>query len=173
MNTHSLLGRWYAEPLTTFQAERLLAEWTARLDGRLRHGGGTLCCRLGRMRARFWLGFPVDEEYLSLRHAAGRSAHGGALLELLYGQLLISRGLQDAPVHLQRGFELARPLFASGDYFQVLERHRLLRLLPLSDSPSPPRTLETLLTTARVIERMERPEQKRGSYQHDRHDTYG
>jgi len=173
MTVQTLLGRWYAEPLTATQAQQLLDKSTRRLEGRLRHGGNTLCCRLAQMQARFWLGKPIEEYYLSLHHLASRSAHGLALLELVYGQLLISRRLGGAVMHLQRGFELARPLFAPGDYFQVLERHRLLRQLPLSDTPGPAESLQQLLTTARVIERLERPEERRGSYRHDRHDTYG
>jgi hypothetical protein len=173
MSAHTILGRWYAEPLTPTQAQDLLDASTSRLEVRLRHGGGTLGCRLAQMQARFWLGRSIEEDYRSLRHLAGRSAHGRALLELVYGQLLASRRMSDATTHLQRGFELARPLFAPGDYFQVLERHRLLQLIPLSDTPAVAEPLEQLLTTARVIERLERPEQKRGHYVFDKHDTYG
>lgn len=173
MSSHTILGHWHAEPLTASQAQVLLNESTARLERRLRHSGNILCCRLVQMRARFWLEKPIEEYYLSLHHLAARSAHGRALLELIYGQLLASRRLSGATAHLQRGFELARPLFAPGDYFQVLERHRLLRQLPLSDTPAPAESLQQLLTTARVVERMERPGEKRGPYVFDKHDTYG
>lgn len=173
MNSSSILGHWFAEPRTSIQAQRLLDESTKRLEVRLRHGGNILCCRLAQMQAKFWLEKPLDEHYLLLRHAAERSAHGRALLELLYGQLLASRRLSGAVEHLQRGFEIARPLLHAADYFRVLERHRLLSLLPLADSPAPAQSLQQLLTTARVMERMLRPEEQRGSYQHDKNDTYG
>jgi hypothetical protein len=173
MSEYATLGRWYAEPLTTTQAQELLEQSTTRLEARLRHGGNTLCCRLMQMQARFWLDRPIADHYRSLQHLAACSAHGRALLELVYGQLLVSRRISNATEHLQRGFELARPLFAPGDYFQVLERHRLLTQLPLSDIPSAAESLKQLLTTARVVERLERPGERRGNYSHDRHDTYG
>lgn len=173
MSAHNILGRWYAEPLTAAQAKHLLDKSTVRLEARIRHGGGTLYLRMIQMRARFWMGKPIAEHYQTLRHLAGRSPHGLALLELIYGQHLISRRLTGGSEHLQRGFELARPLFSPGDYFQVLERHRLLGHLPLSDTPAPPESLQQLLTTARVQERLERPGELRGSYQYDKHDTYG
>lgn len=173
MSQPSILGRWYVVPLSAEEAHQAMAEATRRLERRLRHGGGTLCCRLILMQGRFWTGFDVSDDYRGLQHLAANTPHGRALLELVYGQLLLSRQLNGAAEHLDKGFGLARHFFTAGDYFAVLNRHRLLRHLPLSEQPSPPSSLEQLLVMARVIERLEQPEKKRGDYNFDKHDTYG
>ncbi len=173
MTEPSILGRWYAEPLEAVAARQLFELATKRLEKRLRQGGGTLCCRLQLMQAKFWQGEEIGNEYEALLHLTARSAHGKALLELVYGQLLLSRQLSGAMKHLERGFNLARNLFSASDYFTVMNHHRHFNYLPLAKHPSPPSTLEQLLVMAQVIERMEQPEKKRGKYQFDNHDTYG
>jgi hypothetical protein len=167
------LGRWYAEPLAPAQAERQLQTAGTRLEKRLRHGGNTLCCRLLQMQARFWLEKPIAEHYQALRYQAERSAHGCALVELIYGQLLTSRLQIGALEHLNEGFSLARALFSPQDYFRVLERHRLLQHLPFREEPAAAQSLQQLLMTAQVIERLTKPDSKRPDYRHDKHDTYG
>ncbi len=173
MSEQCILGRWYAEPLEAEAAERLFAEVTIRMEKRLRHGGGTLCCRLQLMRAKFWQGVQISDDYKALQHLASHSPHGRTLLELVYGQLLLSRQLSGALEHLDKGFDLARNLFSAGDYFTVMNRHRHFRHLPLAKHPSSPSTLQQLLVTAQVIHHLERPDKKRGEYRFDKHDTYG
>lgn len=173
MSEPNILGRWYAEPLEAVSAQRLFDLATKRLEKRLRHGGGTLCCRLQLMRAKFWQGAEVHNDYEALQHLAARTSHGRALLELAYGQLLLSRQLTGALEHLDKGFDLARNLFSASDYFTVMNRHRHFRHLPLAKHPSAPSSLEQLLVMAQVIERLEKPEKKRGKYDFDKHDTYG
>lgn len=173
MSEPTILGRWYAEPLSADEARQCFAEASRRLEQRLRHGGRTLCCRLHLMMARFWQGEDISEEYRNLQRLAAGRAHSRALLELIYGQLLLSRQLTGALEHLDYGFNLARNLFTAGDYFTVMNRHRLLRQLPLSDTPAEAKPLESLLTSARVIERMRQSAPARPNYPHDPKDTYG
>ncbi|MGM0592933.1 MAG: hypothetical protein ACQETD_00215 [Pseudomonadota bacterium] len=125
------------------------------------------------MVARFWLGADIVDDYQLLKPAAARSAHGEALLDLVYGQLLLSRKLASGLPHLERGFRRAANLFSASDYLEVMNRHRLLRQLPLSDIPAPAEPLEALLIAARVIERMRQSSPQRPAYRHDPKDTYG
>ena len=169
----SILGRWYADPLSPDQARKLLEQTEAREEKRKRHGGNTLTCKLQRMVALFWLGEDVNAYYHMLNPLAIRSPHGHALLELIYGQLLLSRHLNAGMRHLEKGFRLAANLFSAGDYLEVMNRHRLLRQLPLSDTPAHAETLEAMHTSAKVIERMKQTESTRQPYRHDPKDTYG
>lgn len=169
----STLGRWYADPQDEEKAQRNFDQATRRMEHRLRHGGGTFCCRLQQMLAKFWQGAEISTDYQVLQGLAARSCHRRALLELVYGQLLLSRQLCGALEHLDKGFNLARNLFTPDDYFTVLNRHRQLRLLPLAKLPSPPTPLKQLLITARVIELLEQPWNKRRRFYFDNHDTYG
>lgn len=168
-----ILGRWYADPLSAEQARQRLSLCEKKVKERKRHGGGTLFCALQIMMARFWLGEAIDDDYQLLRPVAERSAHGEALLELVCGQLLVSRRLASGLPHLEYGFRRAANLFTAGDYLEVMNRHRLLRQLPLSDAPAQAEPLEALLTAARVIERMRQTTATRPAYRHDPKDTYG
>ncbi|MFO7593547.1 MAG: hypothetical protein R6X15_05820 [Pseudomonadota bacterium] len=173
MSNPSVLGRWYADPLSPDEARKLLKLGEERESKRKRHGGNTLCCRMLKMIARYWLGEDIRDTYQMLSPLAARSPHGHALLELIYGQLLLSRHLKEGMRHLEQGFRLAANLFAAGDYLEVMNRHRLLRQLPLSDTPAHAEPLEAMLTSAKVIERMKQPENSRQPYRHDPKDTYG
>lgn len=173
MSHANILGIWYADPLSPKEAKQILARSEVRERVRKRHRGNTLTCKLQAMQARFWLGSDIREEYQMLKHVVARSAHGRALLELIYGQLLISRRLAEGAKHLEIGFRLASNLFTAGDYLEVMNRHRLLRQLPLSDKPAKAEALVTLLTSARVIERMRQSENSRPAFGHDSKDTYG
>jgi hypothetical protein len=55
---------------------------------------------------------------------------------------------------LDRAFHAARNLLAPSDYFVLFKRHNLLRQLPLGTAIQKGQSLEELLTTAAVIERM-------------------
>jgi len=148
------LGRWYATPLSREEAERLHGRLEEREAARVRRARGCFICRLGVLVARFWLDEPVEESYQSLAALARRrrTHRAGALLELVYGQLLAARRLPGAMLHLERGFAEGRNLLAPGDYFTVLKRNALLRQLPPTHD-SAAHELQELLTTARVIER--------------------
>lgn len=173
MSTPRSLGIWYADPLSHEQARRLLALSEERERRQKRRSGSTLVCKLRHMVAQYWLDRDISDVYLMLKPTAARSAHGRALLELVYGQLLLSRRQAEGMNHLEQGFRLATRLFAAEDYLQVMNRHRLLHHLPLSDTPAEAEPLEVLLTSARVIERMKQCDNRRSAYQHDPKDTYG
>ena len=142
-----ILGHWYAEPLDHETARRLLE----------RSHGHRLTTRLRALTARFHLGESVEGDYRLLTAELHARPHAAALLELIYGQLLISRKLRAGKDHLKRGERLATRLFTSGDYFRVVERHELLAELALGDTPSPALPLNSLLTEARVIRRLRGP----------------
>jgi hypothetical protein len=150
------LGRWYAMPLSREQATGLLVRTEEKERERLRRGASCVTCRLARLIARFWLGEPVEHDYqnLAARLQQRRSPRAQALLELIYGQLLLAQRRRGALLHLDRGFAESRHLFAPEDYFVVLKRHALFRTLP-AEADGPPLDLEDLLTTARVIERLQ------------------
>ena len=174
-NTKGLLAQWFASPLSQVEAEALWQQAEQRHAARLREGRSSLLPRLQQLCARFWLGQSIEADYQQLRarfqHRHSRRAL--ALLELCVGQLFASRGLKDALPHLQRGFALARELFAAGDYFIVHRRHQLLAQLPLASQPGPPQDMQQLLNTAGVIVRMKQTRPQRAPYQHDPNDTYG
>ena len=141
-DTPGLLARWYADPIEEAAARALLT----RGDG---------CTHsLARMAAHAALGEPFEGDHHCAAAPCGRSAHGRALRELLYGQLLVARRLRTGLDHLESGFQLTASLLASHDYFTVSERHALLRWLPLGNQPKPPQPLQALLTEAAVVRRL-------------------
>jgi hypothetical protein len=93
------------------------------------------------------------------------------LLELVYGQLLISRKLQPATIHLEQGFMRAACYLDSGDYLRLLRRHELLGYLVLTDTPADPQPLDALLSEAAVIRRLRENTGRRN--ENDHHDTVG
>ena len=177
MNEHAegLLAQWFASPLSRVEAEALWQQATERRDRRLRRGYPSLIPCLQQLCARFWLEQSIEADYQQLcaQFQRRHSRRALALLELSVGQLFASRGMKDALPHLQRGFALARELFAANDYFIVHRRHQLLAQLPLTSQPGPPQNLKQLLNTAGVIVRMKQTRPQRAPYQHDPNDTYG
>ena len=150
----SLLGRWYATPLTREEASALLADAEARRSERLRQGRPCRVCRLQQMVAHFWLGKEIDEEFRALQQRLHNTAHGRILAELIYGQLLMSQRRSGALASLDHAFHIARNLLAPSDYFVLFKRHNLLRQLPLGTAIEKGQSLEELLTTAAVVVRM-------------------
>lgn len=167
----SLLGSWHAEPLDVSAARALLA----RAQQRQRRGQRQRRCRtcaLQELIARCWLGEEIGTLYRHALPLQQRSAHARALLEIITGQLLLSRRLNGAWQHLNDGFHRASRLFTPSDYLTVLQRQQHLSRLPLSDTPLPAATLAELLTTAKVIERMAGGS-RRPLGKHDPTDLYG
>lgn len=150
------LGRWYATPLSPEQARQLLARVEAKERIRLRRASSCTACRLVKLIARYWLGECIDADYQAMiaRFQKRHSPRARVLLELIYGQLLLARRRRGALPHLERAFAEGRHLFAPGDYFTVLKRHALFRRLPV-EADGPALSLEELLVTARVIERLQ------------------
>lgn len=149
------LSRWYADPLDRGEARALLERAQATLHKSLRADRVCVMCRLEAIVARHWLGRPIDRDYDLLVGLTGRTYHGRALTELIYGQLLISRKLSGAMDHLTQGFEIGRNLFHPEDFFRVRKRHKLLSRLAVGTNPAPPATLKELLTEAAVIQQLE------------------
>ncbi len=162
----TLLGDWHADPLDAEAARALL---TAAQQRRRRGTRQRRCrtCLLQEMIARYWLGEDIAALYRDAAPLLQGSAHGRALLELLVGQLLQSQRRHGARQHLERGFHLASRLFTPADYLAVLNRHQLLARLPLSERASPAAPLTALLTTARVIARLEGPANRHTLAQND------
>ncbi len=161
------LVSWFAVPLTPEQAEAALSEIRQALRRGRAAQQGAFSARLAELIFRFWAGNDIEANYRNLL-ALLNDQRELALLDLCYGQLLMSRKQQPAWQHLDKGFARAAHLLEPEDYFAVLKRHELLRELPLSQLPSAAATLEALLAEARVIARLRgaggRPD--RGSGKH-------
>lgn len=170
--SHGVLGSWYGDPLTRQQALRLVEWVTARRQQQLLRGTSCRLCSLAELVARYWLDSELQTgRYHHLREVLKNSPHGRAMLELIYGQLLMSRRITGAWRHLEDGFELARMLFSQHDYFSVLKRHQQLRPLPLGKRPLPAEPLQQLLTSARVIAQLQNDEPVRRVHRRDHTDT--
>lgn len=148
------LALWYADPLSGEVAEVLHAAAQEALQTRL--CAGTPCFQLHVLQfvCRFWLEAATEPEYDRLAIAAGDRAEQ-ALLEIVYGQLLISRKYRHAAPHLERGFAQAVRYLESSDYFRLVRRHELLGHLCVSDTPSPPQGLAALLAEAAVTRQLQ------------------
>ncbi len=149
------LASWLAEPMAPGPAAAALAEVQGRLH-RAREGEQRFGLNLAALICRYWAGQDISASYQTLA-AVVRAPRASALLELCCGQLFMARRSGPAWEHLERGFKLATHLLAAEDYFRVLKRHELLRLLPLHRQPAPPATLAALLQEARVIARLQPP----------------
>lgn len=148
------LGDWFAEPLGLERARHLAGEVRRRLQRAYSGGESAFEGRLLELVAAYWGERSPVSVYRSLEATVARDGRERALLELTWGQLLLSRRLEPAFVHLDAGFSRAAHLLSADDYFKVMKRHALLRLLPLSRSASAPQTLSALLDEARIIQRI-------------------
>lgn len=143
------LAGWYAVPLSAPRAGELQILARQAIQRALADSASAELPRLALMIAGFWLGHAVEHDYRSL--AATLAPERRALLELIYGQLLISRKCAGALEHLHRGFALAAPGLAPADYFALLRRHELLQALVLSPRGGAAQTLADLLNEARIV----------------------
>lgn len=163
---------WYAQPLAPSAAAGLHQEARRAVQRALAGGavrGQPLAPRLVELIAGFWLDRAVALDHRSL--IMTHPPESAALVELVYGQLLISRKRAGAFAHLDRGFALLARHLAPSDYLTLLRRHDWLRALPLREEPSVPQTLAELLTEARVIRRLEPAGRRPGDSPHE--DTLG
>jgi hypothetical protein len=148
------LAAWYGEPLAAADAERLRAGAEKALRYRLCTGQPVFQVHVQQLLARYWAGASISIEYQQLAaFACGKPDL--ALLEIIYGQLLMSRRHWPAMQHLDRGFNLAAAYLEATDYFLLVRRHELLRLLPLSQVPLAPQGLQSLLVEAAVIRQLQ------------------
>ena len=144
------LVAWYADPPPRRTARMLHALAGRRRQTRLRRGESCFQLEILRLVCRYWLETDAQLAYRQLA-ALDRCEAEYALLELVYGQLLISRKLQVARQHLECGFALGARILDSADYFVLLKRHEQLGWLSLGETPAPPAPLQTLLNEAMVI----------------------
>jgi len=164
------LGAWYGEPLAAVDAGRLCAEAERLLRYRLCAGRPVFQLQVLQLLGRYWMGNSISLDYRQLA-ASTRVQRDRALLELVFGQLLLSRKLRPALQHLDNGFRLAVEHLEVVDYFRLVRRHDLLRYLPLSDEAAAPQGLQSLLAEAAVIRRLRGAERFARGVSH--HDTLG
>jgi hypothetical protein len=165
----SLTG-WYADPIAAPEVQVLLDRTMRRLRSRLCSGGRCFSLHVLSMICHHWLqcGSALDYQQLS---ALACDDSERALVELVYGQLLISGKRLPARQHLARGFSLAARLLDTVDYLLLLKRHDLLEYLPLSDDPVVAKGLWSLLKEAAVIRRLRGNERR--VHQSPHRDTLG
>jgi hypothetical protein len=148
------LAVWYGEPLATGCAENLYAETDKALMQRLCAGQPVFQLQLIQLLCHYWMELSISLEYLQLT-ALASGKRDRALLELVYGQLLVSRRRKPALQHLDHGFRLAADYLEATDYFLLVRRHDLLRYIPLSDAGVAPQGLQSLLAEAAVIRQLQ------------------
>jgi hypothetical protein len=164
------LAGWYAGPATGGELGRLQQAAEAGLRVRLCEGRSSFRPQLLRLVCRHLAGTDIEPGYRHLL-ASVHDARDSALLELVYGQLLISCKLQPAMVHLERGFLRAAGYLGSADYFRLVRRHELLGYLVLGENPAGPQPLDALLSEAAVIRRLRANDGRLFGKAH--HDTVG
>jgi hypothetical protein len=147
------LASWFAVPLAAEQAQAALSEVRQGLRGTRAAGQGVYTARLAELIFRYWAGYDIESSYINFL-ALLKDERQRALLELCYGQLLISRKQEPAWQHLDKGFSGGAHLLEAEDYFTVLRRHELLRQLPLAALPAEAASLEALLAEAQIIARL-------------------
>ncbi len=144
------LDRWYGDPLSSSEADRLARSVVGNSVNRLTG-------QLIRLRLNHYLGESIEGEYRALIHAAAsRSGRAHALVELLYGQLLISGHQLGAIAPLRRAERLTSRLLAPRRWIALVERHDALSHLPLQPVARRAQPLEELMAEANVIVRLKR-----------------
>jgi hypothetical protein len=145
---------WYGEPLDTGDAEHLYARTEKALMARLCAGLPVFHLQVMQLLCHYWMDVSILLEYRQLM-ALASGKRDRALLELVYGQLLLSKRRNPALQHLDHGFRLAAGYLEAQDYFPLVRRHELLRYLPLSDAGVAPQGLQSLLAEAAVIRQLQ------------------
>ena len=166
------LGDWYADPITISAAGNLQRRARQALQHGYAHGEDCFAARLQEIAASFWLARSIEANYQSLA-ATSTDEHQHALIDLVFGQLLISRKLAGSLRYLDAGFSRAANLLKPADYFRVLKRHELLRHLVLGRQPAAAQDLASLLDEARIIARLSGISATSGPCQHSPDDTVG
>lgn len=164
------LAHWYANPLNEAEAVVLLARATQQQPGGGSRRRSLLARRLQGVVARYWLGQPVEDELALLRSYARPSRRARLAIDLIEGQLLMSRRLARALALLEGVFDQGHHLLDAEGYLIVFRRLSLLRQIPLSPTALPPLTLHELEQLSRVISRLDG---RRHTPRHDPNDTFG
>lgn len=164
------LAGWYATPLLPAVAAQLQAQARQAQQRQLSEQGSQFAPRLAELIADYWQARAITLGYQSLQATATPDQQ--ALVELVYGQLLISRKLSAARAHLKRGFTLATPRFEPAEYFSVLRCHEMLSWLLLTERAAAAQSLPDLLSEARVIKQIQ-PANRGARTRHSEDDTLG
>ena len=164
------LAAWYGEPLAVADAECLCAGAEKALRSRLCTGLPVFALHVMQLLCHYWMGVSVLLYYQQLA-AATSLQRDRALLEIVYGQLLLSCKQWPALQHLDRGFSLAAVYLEASDYFTLVRRHEMLRHIPLSAGQTAPQGLQSLLAEAAVIRQLQGAGRHSCSESH--HDTIG
>jgi hypothetical protein len=159
------LAAWYGEPLAAADAERLYAGTEKALVRRLCAGLPVFQLQVTQLLCHYWMDVSIQLEYRQLT-ALPAGKRDQALLEIVYGQLLLSRRRKPALQHLDYGFRLAAGYLEARDYFLLVRRHDLLRYLTLSDAGGAPQGLQSLLAEAAVIRQLQGTERHVSSMPH-------
>jgi hypothetical protein len=146
-----ILARWYAEPLSHTEAQKLLALSLQREQTLLKRSASSPLSPLLKLIALHWLGEPTSAHYQHLTSRKEKSVHAEILKPLIYGQLLMSKQMEGTMGYLDDAYSQARLLLRSEDYFVVMKRHQILKSIPLSDEPAKGERLEGLLKIGGVI----------------------
>jgi len=165
----SLTG-WYADPIAVAKAQSLLDRTQRRQASSLYRGGRCFHLYVLGMICHHWLQSDSALDFHQLSALASDDSER-ALVELVYGQLLISGKCLPARKHLARGFSLAARHLETEDYLLLLRRHELLEYLPLSESPVVAVDLQSLLKEAVVISHLRANERR--VFRSSHHDTLG
>ena len=166
------LTTWYAEPLTAEQAkqrsQRAYQKQVECVVAQLHHDSTPYV--VDELVSAFWLGKDYHHVYNRLlKTHADTELHG--LLTLVLGQLLLSRKLHGAHETLQRALQVLNPYLSAKDYLELMRRHELLRVLPLSETAQPAAGLAQLENEAGVIQKLKG--KHRTQTAHSRKDTLG
>ncbi len=124
------LSGWYGDPVSKDMAQTLTAIAQYELRCRLCEGGAGFQLHVLLLVCHFWAGHSIELDYEQLA-ASTRKDRERALLELVYGQLLISCKYRQALQHLVNGFSLAVDYLDPADYFRLVRQHELLDYLPV------------------------------------------
>lgn len=144
------LEGWYADPMQPALVEGLLESTRHEFSSRLCRGDRCFQLQVLRLICHYWQGRLIDMDYAHLVAIAGDD-QDRALLDLVYGQLLMSRKRKPADRYLAAGFAAAVEGLGASAYFRLVRRHELLGYLPLSETLSQPLNLKALLREAAVI----------------------
>jgi hypothetical protein len=164
------LTAWYGEPPQATGAAALQARIREALQLNLCREREAFPLHVLQLACDYWSRGDAGSAYESLA-AVAMERRDRALLELVYGQLLMGRKLRPAGEHLARGFRLAVPWLSSAGYFELVRRHERLDGLRLTDTPAPAQGLAALLAEAAVVRRLRNGGCGRGLNEH--RDTVG
>jgi hypothetical protein len=164
------LTTWYGEPPQVAEVVELQARTREALQLNLCQEHAAFNLHVLQLACDYWSRRDAGSSYENLA-AVAVDRRDRALLELVYGQLLMGCKLRPAGEHLARGFRLAVPWLSSAGYFELVRRHERLDCLRLTDMPAPPQGLERLLAEAAVVRHIQQGRRGRGPNEH--RDTVG